>query len=205
MKAETVRAGCLASLLYFGLPRTAMAQAGIVWAPSCSCPARGPRDFLPDTSRTESSAGRLPPYDADTCPWIMGGSGNAAARLAVGSAKCTSPIRGGQRDGPLRYSINATFDGCCHHEAEQPPDEDSMRLWTARMEGPGESRPRARGPPGWVSGRYLWPRPSTRLEARHVEHAGRGRLERRPGAGRTWRGRSSNSTISPAMARGRVA
>lgn len=35
---------------------------------------------------------------------------------------------------PLRYSINVTLDGCCHHEAGLPPDEDSMRYWTAEME-----------------------------------------------------------------------
>src|SRR5207247_1541743 len=27
---------------------------------------------------------------------------------------------------PLRYSINVTLDGCCHHEAGLPPDEESM-------------------------------------------------------------------------------
>ena len=35
---------------------------------------------------------------------------------------------------PLRYSINVTLDGCCHHEAGLPPDEESMRYWTATME-----------------------------------------------------------------------
>ncbi len=35
---------------------------------------------------------------------------------------------------PLRYSINVTLDGCCHHEAGLPPDDDSMRYWTAQME-----------------------------------------------------------------------
>lgn len=34
---------------------------------------------------------------------------------------------------PLRYSINVTLDGCCHHEAGPPPDEEAMRFWTARM------------------------------------------------------------------------
>lgn len=34
---------------------------------------------------------------------------------------------------PLRYAINVTIDGCCHHEAGLPPDEDSMRFWTAEM------------------------------------------------------------------------
>jgi hypothetical protein len=28
---------------------------------------------------------------------------------------------------PLRYAINVTLDGCCHHEAGLPPDEESMR------------------------------------------------------------------------------
>lgn len=35
---------------------------------------------------------------------------------------------------PLRYSINVTLDGCAHHEAGLPPDEESMRYWTAEME-----------------------------------------------------------------------
>lgn len=35
---------------------------------------------------------------------------------------------------PLRYSINVTLDGCCHHEAGLPPDEESMRYWAAEME-----------------------------------------------------------------------
>ena len=34
---------------------------------------------------------------------------------------------------PLRYSINVTLDGCCHHEAGLPPDEESMSYWTATM------------------------------------------------------------------------
>jgi dihydrofolate reductase len=34
---------------------------------------------------------------------------------------------------PLRYSINVTLDGCCHHEAGPPPDEESMRYWTTEM------------------------------------------------------------------------
>ncbi|RBP64267.1 dihydrofolate reductase [Brevibacterium sanguinis] len=37
----------------------------------------------------------------------------------------------------LRYSINVTLDGCCHHEAGLPPDEESMRHWTAEMERAG--------------------------------------------------------------------
>jgi len=35
---------------------------------------------------------------------------------------------------PLRYSINVTLDGCCHHEAGLGPDDESMRYWTAEME-----------------------------------------------------------------------
>jgi dihydrofolate reductase len=35
---------------------------------------------------------------------------------------------------PLRYAINVTLDGCCHHEAGLPPDEESMRYWTDEME-----------------------------------------------------------------------
>lgn len=34
---------------------------------------------------------------------------------------------------PLRYSINVTLDGCCHHEAGLPPDDESMRYWTDEM------------------------------------------------------------------------
>ncbi len=33
----------------------------------------------------------------------------------------------------LRYSINVTLDGCCHHEAGLPPDEETMRHWTAQL------------------------------------------------------------------------
>jgi len=35
---------------------------------------------------------------------------------------------------PLRYSINVTLDGCVHHEAGLPPDEESMGYWAAEME-----------------------------------------------------------------------
>jgi dihydrofolate reductase len=35
---------------------------------------------------------------------------------------------------PLRYAINVTLDGCCHHEAGLPPDAESMRYWTAEIE-----------------------------------------------------------------------
>src|SRR5687768_18399351 len=35
---------------------------------------------------------------------------------------------------PLRYSINVTLDGCCHHEAGLAPDEESHRYWAASLE-----------------------------------------------------------------------
>ena len=34
---------------------------------------------------------------------------------------------------PLRYSINVTLDGCCHHEAGLAPDAESMAFWTAEI------------------------------------------------------------------------
>ena len=34
---------------------------------------------------------------------------------------------------PLRYSINVTLDGCCHHEEGLAPDEESMGFWTTEM------------------------------------------------------------------------
>lgn len=34
---------------------------------------------------------------------------------------------------PLRYSINVTLDGCCHHEAGIAPDDESMGFWTAEV------------------------------------------------------------------------
>lgn len=36
---------------------------------------------------------------------------------------------------PLRYSINVTLDGCCHHEAGLAPDDESMAYWSDRMAG----------------------------------------------------------------------
>lgn len=33
----------------------------------------------------------------------------------------------------LRYSINVTLDGCVHHEAGLPPDQESMDYWTTGM------------------------------------------------------------------------
>lgn len=34
---------------------------------------------------------------------------------------------------PLRYAINVTLDGCCHHEAGMTPDDESMDYWTEQM------------------------------------------------------------------------
>lgn len=34
----------------------------------------------------------------------------------------------------LRYSINVTLDGCCHHEEGLAPDEESMAYWTDQMQ-----------------------------------------------------------------------
>jgi dihydrofolate reductase len=35
---------------------------------------------------------------------------------------------------PLRYAINVTIDGCCHHEAGVAPDAESMHFWVTEME-----------------------------------------------------------------------
>jgi dihydrofolate reductase len=66
----------------------------------------------------------------------------------------------------LRYSINVTLDGCVHHEAGLPPDEESMDFWTAEIAQAGallygrvtydmmESawrRPTTGGWPDWMS------------------------------------------------------
>src|SRR5690349_19057114 len=55
-------------------------------------------------------------------------------RLTAGPVKtrCASEETNAMR--PLRYAINVTLDGCVHHEAGLPPDEESMRFWTAEME-----------------------------------------------------------------------
>ncbi len=37
----------------------------------------------------------------------------------------------------LRYAVNTTLDGCCHHEAGLPPDDGSMAFWTGRVAGAG--------------------------------------------------------------------
>lgn len=33
----------------------------------------------------------------------------------------------------LRYSINVTLDGCCHHEAGLPPDDETMAFWAEQL------------------------------------------------------------------------
>src|SRR4051812_7585986 len=52
-----------------------------------------------------------------------------------GPANARRATRESNQLRPLRYSINVTLDGCCHHEAGLPPDEESMRYWTTQMEG----------------------------------------------------------------------
>ncbi|GAA2937805.1 hypothetical protein GCM10010458_22480 [Microbacterium luteolum] len=74
----------------------------------------------------------------------------------------------------LRYGINVTLDGCVHHEAGLPPDEEFMRFWTAEIEQSDAEiygrvtyqmmesawrRPAACGPTGWASRRSPSPRP----------------------------------------------
>lgn len=65
----------------------------------------------------------------------------------------------------LRYSINVSLDGCCHHEAGLPPDEESMAWWTDQMARAGAlllgrvtfemmraawKRPESGAWPGWM-------------------------------------------------------
>ncbi|MEY8566264.1 dihydrofolate reductase family protein [Corynebacterium sp.] len=35
---------------------------------------------------------------------------------------------------PLRYAVNVTLDGCCHHEEGLPPDRESMEFWTREID-----------------------------------------------------------------------
>ncbi|MCO7220072.1 dihydrofolate reductase family protein [Klenkia sp. PcliD-1-E] len=70
----------------------------------------------------------------------------------------------------LRYSINTTLDGCCHHEAGLPPDDESMAWWTGRtsrveamvfgrvtylMMEQAWRRPADGGWPGWMGEREV--------------------------------------------------
>jgi len=65
----------------------------------------------------------------------MSGSSDAVAWLASGSVKTQCGAAKARDElGPPRYSINVTLDGCCHHEAGLPPDEESMRYWAAEIE-----------------------------------------------------------------------
>jgi dihydrofolate reductase len=60
---------------------------------------------------------------------------NASLSARVGSDEDRAVrIKGEAAMRPLRYAINVTLDGCVHHEAGLPPDEESMRFWTAEME-----------------------------------------------------------------------
>ena len=63
---------------------------------------------------------------------VRSGHTGAVARMRSASAERASKESNQMR--PLRYSINITLDGCCHHEAGIPPDEESMHHWTAEME-----------------------------------------------------------------------
>src|ERR1700741_1549981 len=64
-----------------------------------------------------------------------GSTGDLVARLVERrAANARRASRESNEMRPLRYSINVTLDGCCHHEAGLPPDEESMRYWTAEME-----------------------------------------------------------------------
>ncbi len=57
-----------------------------------------------------------------------------AARFAAAALPRGSP--GEEASGmtqPLRYAINVTLDGCVHHEAGLPPDEQSMAFWTDEL------------------------------------------------------------------------
>ena len=59
---------------------------------------------------------------------------------------------------PLRYSINVTLDGCCHHEAGLPPDDESMRYWTEQM---GRADALLFGRVAYEMMESAWRRPST--------------------------------------------
>lgn len=97
----------------------------------------------------------------------------------------------------LRYAINVTLDGCCHHEAGLPPDAESMAFWTAEL-GRADAllygrttyemmqaawrRPVTGGWPHWMGESAPLRRAHRRdAEARGVEHPHRRRLERRAG------------------------
>src|SRR5690606_8270994 len=56
------------------------------------------------------------------------------ASFEYGSGNARRASRESNEMRPLRYSINVTLDGCCHHEAGLLPDEESMGYWTAEME-----------------------------------------------------------------------
>jgi hypothetical protein len=102
---------------------------------------------------------------------------------------------------PLRYSINVTLDGCCHHEAGLPPDDESMRYWTAEMKRADallfgrvsyemmESAWRQPATGTWPDWMDEWEIPfaeSIDRTKKYVvsQHAERGRLECRAGARR---------------------
>ena len=83
------------------------------------------RQWLPPTCDSSHRGGLAPELRRARRPPDERGGGVSLWR---------SRIKGDISMRPLRYSINVTLDGCCHHEAGLPPDEESMRYWTAAME-----------------------------------------------------------------------
>ncbi len=65
---------------------------------------------------------------------LAGRIAELSAEIVVDPVNARRASRESNEMRPLRYSINVTLDGCCHHEAGLPPDEESMRYWTAEME-----------------------------------------------------------------------
>ena len=97
--------------------------------------------------------------------------------------------------GPLRYSINVTLDGCCHHRV-MIADEESHRFWAATLERADallfgrvtyEMMEAAWRGPARTGARPDWmvpsPGRSRGKEVRRVGHPGPGRLERGARAG----------------------
>ena len=72
-------------------------------------------------------------FPVDRWDWApMRNGADSGLSTVWGNALCASRESNEMR--PLRYSINVTLDGCCHHEAGIAPDEESMRYWTAQLE-----------------------------------------------------------------------
>lgn len=73
----------------------------------------------------------MPHHPLGDVDWTAPMSRGASSGLSSDRVRTSEEIN---EMRPLRYSINVTLDGCCHHEAGLPPDEESMRYWTAEME-----------------------------------------------------------------------